>query len=209
MAKNYANDRYLLAEKTYGPLVDKLRQDVPKNLALAHVSVMNPANLNRPKVSSKNQGFMLASISAAKRVNILWNRMDNPLVCAYVWFNDANRLSYLLYSNYKTFFPLTNEDFWKCAYLEIVLEDPAFFSLWNLANPVAGQSGGIYGQLKAQVETLRASLPGWPIASLRKQVLLDMETLFSIARLHGPLTSTGPGRPPYLNKDDASRIFVE
>jgi len=200
---------YVLADRKFGFIIDKFKQDVPRSLALAHITVMNPYNLNAPAIKDYHRGCMLVSIAACRRANVDWNQLTDPLCCAYAWFTDTNRVSYLLYSAYPTLFTTPNEDFWKCAYLKVVIQDAAFDALWTMTGPVAGKPDGIYGQLKAKVETLKGSLPGWTIPKLRKRVLLDLETTFALAKLYGPLTSTGPGRPPYLNGDDTSRIFVE
>ena len=200
---------YLIAEQKYGNLFEKVRQDIPRNLAIAHVCAVNPYLVDDPVSKDYRQGFTMTSIAASRRANVDWERLTDPLSCAYAWCTDANRASYLLYSGNPTLFTTPNEDFWKCAYLKIVLEDTAFKALWSMASPVAGNPVGVYGQLKAAVTSLRASLPGWPVTKLKNQVLSKMETTFDLAKLHGPLSSTGPGRPPYLSDNDTSRIFVE
>lgn len=200
---------YILADRKFGFLVDKFRQDVPRSLAIAHIAIVNPYNLNAPVIKDYRRGCMRVSISACRRANTNWDKLTDPMVCTYAWFTDTNRVSYLLNSANPTLFPTPDEDFWKCAYMKVMLQDPAFDALWDIASPVAGKTGGVYGQLSAKVGTLRGALPGWTVPKLRKQVLLDLETTFALAKLYGPLTSTGPGRPPYLSGDDTNRIFVE
>jgi hypothetical protein len=201
-------DLYESANRTYGHLVDKFKQDIPKNLALAHICDVNPGLLYVPLTQAAHRGFMSTSIAAARRSNVPWGKLPDPLSCAYVWFTDANLTSYTLFTTYSTLFTTPNEDFWKCAYLNVVLEDSAFNALWTLTSPNALPTG-VYPQLQAKVKTLRGSLPGWPVLKLQKQVLERMETLFALAKQYGPIVSTSPGRPPYLKGDDASRIFVE
>jgi len=200
---------YVLADRKYGNIIDKFKQDVPRNLILAHVGFFNRNLLNAPAIKNYHRGFMYVSIAACRRANVDWDKLKDPTTCAYAWCTDANRASYLFFSNNTTLFPTSNEDFWKCLYLKLTLEDPAFNALWSIAQPVAGHIDGVYGQLKAAVASLRGSLPGWPIPELRKRVLLDLETVFSLAKLYGPLSSTSPGRPPYMSGDDANRVFVE
>lgn len=209
MAATHLRRFYLLADRKYGHLFDKYRQDVPKNLATAHVAVVNPRNLNTPAIKYYHRGFMMASISAARRAEVDWDKLTDPTSCAYAWFMDFNRSSYLLYTTYPKHFTTPNEDFWRCAYLKLTLEDPAFNALWAFASPDAGKTGGVYEQLRVKVEAIRGSLPGWTVERLRKAVLLDLETVFSLAKLYGSLTSTGPGKPPYMSGDDAGRVFVE
>jgi hypothetical protein len=192
------DSKYVLAERKYGYLVDKLRQDVPKSLAL----------MDKPVGKNYQRGFMLASVSAARRAGVSWKRLIDPLTCAYAWFTDTNRVSYIFYTNRSDFFTAYSEDFWKCAYLKIVLEDAAFEALWTHTNPTT-TAGEIYPQLTSAITTLKLSLPGWTVQDLRKRVLLEMDAAFLVAKAHGPLTSTGPGRPPYLNKDDTRHIFLE
>jgi len=201
-------DLYAQANRVYGHLIDKFKQGVPKNLALAHLCDVNPGFLNDPLTQTAHRGFLSTSVAAARRSNVPWGKLPDPLSCAYAWFTDVNLTAYTLFTTYSTLFVTPNEDFWRCAYLNVVLEDAAFNALWVLTSPDA-LTTGVYPQLKAKVSSLRGSLPGWPILKLQKQVLERLETVFALAKQYGPLTSTSPGRPPYLKGDDASRIFVE
>ena len=201
-------DLYAQANRVYGHLVDKFKQDIPKNLALAHICDVNPGFLNDPLTQAAHRGFMSTSVAAARRSNVPWGKLPDPLSCVYAWFTDANLISYKLFTAYPTLFTSSNQDFWMCAYLNIVLEDAAFNSLWTLTSPDV-LPAGVYPQLKAKVSSMRGSLPGWPVLKLQKQVLERLETVFALAKQSGPLTSTSPGRPPYLKGNDASRIFVE
>lgn len=204
----FQKNLYQTASRGYGPLVDKFRQDFPKNLALAHICYVNPNLYNDPALKNADKGFLGTSVAATRRTNVPWIRLSDPLTCAFVWFTDANLSSYTFYMSHPTLFLTPNEDFWKCAYLNIVLEDAAFESLWGLINPLAGDTD-IYGQLRSKVQSLRGGLTGWPIIKLQKCVLQDLEVVFALAKTYSPLTSSGFGRPPYLKSNDASRIFVE
>lgn len=207
MLSTFNTARYVSVEKKYGSYIDKFKQDVPKNLAVAHVCLVNPNNIDNPMGPGYQRGFMLATLEAAQRYNVAWKRLTVPLACAYVWCSDANDTSYKFYMDKTEYFTTPTEDFWKCAYLKIIIGENAFNSLWSLVSPVVGSSD-IYTQLKTKVTTLTAALTGWTVPSLRKRVLLDMETVFSLAKTHGPLVSKTPGRPPYLDKGDTSSIFL-
>lgn len=202
-----SDTKYTAADTKYGYLVDRMRQDFPKSLAVAHICSVNPTNIDNPVGTNYRRGFMLASISAARRVNVGWQRLIDPVSCAYAWFTDANRVSYLFYSDKVDFFSVLKDDFWKCAYLKIVLEDAAFDALWTYTNPTT-TVGDIYPQLTAAITTLKASLPGWTVPTVKNRVLLNMAAAFTQAKANGTLSSSGPGRPPYLSQDDANRIFL-
>lgn len=204
----HMKDLYVQANRTYGHLVDKFRQDVPRNLVLAHICDVNPGLLQDPLTTTAHRGFLSTSVAAARRSDIAWKKLSDPLSCAYAWFTDANLTAYTLFTGRSGFFSSPSEDFWKCAYLNILLEDAAFNALWILTSPDINTTG-VYPQLKAKVQSLKGGLPGWPVITLKKQVLERTEKTFTLAKQYGSLVSTSPGRPPYIKGDDASRLFVE
>lgn len=112
---------YQQAQRQYGRLLDPYLGDAPRALGLAHLVRVNP-KLEMTPTPSKDQrrGFMFATISSANTAGIKWEKLDDPLTCAYVWGRDINATSKKLYQEQSYWFPAIGADFWRCSYLRHV-----------------------------------------------------------------------------------------
>lgn len=78
---------------------------------------------------------MKASISEANTVSIRAEQLDETPTCAFVYGREINRAALTLYTTYRSLFTRVDDNFWKCAYLYVVLGAPTFNFIWNKAAP--------------------------------------------------------------------------
>lgn len=202
-----ATSLYREAVAKFGRTLDPYNGDAPKSLGISHLLRVNSSLETAPTPSTdRRRGFMFATVKMAEEAGVSWEKLDEPLTCAYVWGRDINSDSKNLYAANKSLFVSPNSDFWKCAYLKHVLGDTAFAMLWQSRDKTQATN---YDALLYAVNNLTRSLPGWPIIKLRKTVLVDCAYVYELAKRGGGLTSSGYGIQPVLRKSSYEQVFEQ
>jgi hypothetical protein len=192
----------------YGQIIDRYRGEAPRTLLLSHILRVNPTLFAKPIFKDYRYGFMGATFQQAKNAEVSTRKISSdPAVCAYVYSRELNRVSYNLYTSYPDLFTKANEDLWRCAYLRTTLEDPAFFSLWEMQPPTSVDES-IYDILLNSVNDLNKALMGISPSVVKELVFKDCEFVFQLAKLKGSLVSDGPGIEPVPPSSDAANVFT-
>jgi hypothetical protein len=194
---------YDLANRKYGRVITPLLGHVPKALAIAHLVRVNPNLLDVPPITlDRRRGFLAATQAGAAAAGLIWANLDNVDTCAYSWCREMNQCSLDLRNQNPEVFSESDADFWKCAYLRHVVGTPLFDVLWEQA------TNATYSGLVYSVNALVKSPLGWPVATLKKVVLVDLAYVFALASSKGPLLGLGFGIQPVTDKDRTTRILM-
>lgn len=226
---------YANARRQFGNSIEQMRGDAPTGLLLGHVLRVNPAlSLAPPVKKDRRVGFMKASISEAKTVNIRTAQLEEAPTCAFVFGREINRAATTLYTKYRSLFTLADSNFWKCVYLYVTLGATLFETLWSQASPrvtkivepvyvvpsrarrgnwklesttTHDSTNAAYTDLLYVVNDLTSAPPGWRLTEFKKLVLLDCEYVYALWRRYGASKLSGFGTLPVLRNDQMRTIM--
>lgn len=207
-AKQIAADNaplYHQANQVYGKLVAEYCEDFPKAFVLGHLARVNPTLVTNPPITTdRRRGFLYAAFDTLATIEVKWESLDDPTVCAYVWGYDINLHAKQLYYGNEKYFPESSSDFWRCVYLRHVLGRVPFDVVWNARNR---NTTPVYASLLYVVNDLRRGLPGWNVIKLKRTVFIDCAYSFELALQGGSTTTEGFGRAPVLQQRNMARVF--
>ena len=198
---------YDQANRKFGRIIEPLLSDVPKSLVLGHVLRVNPdlADSLIPN-STYRRGFLKASREECQKINVDWSKLNDPMICSYVFLREFNAKAYSLYTANTSLFLTPSQDFWKCTYLRLSVGDPVFNQLWP--GTVPSTVGHAYDEVMDWLDKQKKSIGGYPILKLKKLVFYDCNYVFEICRLYGTWKSSGFGREPVLNANKYRQVFA-
>jgi len=201
-----STDEYHKAQRLYGRMIEPYLGDAPRALGLAHLVRVNPKLEAAPTPTlDRRRGFLFATITMANMAGVKWEKLDDPMTCAYVWGRDINSDAKGLYEEQSYWFTTGGADFWKCAYLRHVFGDTAFSVIWNQRDTAQAT---IYDSLLYAVNDMQRALPGTTVVKQRRLAMSDCAYVFEMAKRGGGMNSAGYGIEPVLSPSNYQRVFA-
>jgi len=200
-----STDEYRQAQRMYGRMIDPYLGDAPRALGLAHLVRVNPKLEAAPTPTrDRRRGFLFATITMAATAGIKWEKLDDPLTCAYVWGRDIYADSKKLYQEQSYWFTAGSTDFWKCVYLKHAFGDTAFSIIWKQRDT---SQATVYDSLLYAVNALQRALPATTVVQQRRLAMTDCAYVFEMAKRGGGMNSAGYGIEPVLRQSNFQQVF--
>jgi len=220
---------YTRAQKRFGGIISSLRGGAPIGLSIGHVLRVNPKLEKTPAIKKdRRRGFMKASYSEARTLNISFEQLDDESTCAFIYSRELNKSATFLYTTYGHLFTKASRDLWKCAYLRTTLGDSVFKWLWDKACPtittteepvwktsgnwkietktVKDSSNDVYGDILQATEKLTSAPAGHKTTPFKHLILYDCNYVFYLWKLYGAGTFS-LGKLPVLSTQQMRLIM--
>lgn len=202
-------NQYSEVSRIYGPALDSYLGQVPRGIAVSHVLRINPRLRALPNFTEgQYRGFMRVSVEAASLAGIVWDRLKDPNLCAYVWLRYLNYGSYDLYQKSPYIFTTPDETFWRCAYLQDAVGKVVFDYLWAEAAPSSDSNA--YEDILYVVMNNTKTIGNLSPHRLATLVFRDCEFVFQLTKLIcGTIQSSGPGEEPIPPTREVAAFFTK
>lgn len=225
---------YTKAQKRFGGIISPLRGGAPIGLFIGHLLRINPSlKETLPVKKDRRRGFLKASCSEARTVNVAYEQLDDPSTCAFIYSRELNKSATFLYTTYGHVFTEASKDLWKCAYLHTTLENAAFKWLWDKAYPTIettekpvweSHGRGSFGNWKIRTTTtknssndaysdiiettknLTTSPAGYKTTPFKHLIAFECEYVFALWKLYGSGTFS-LGKLPVLSTQQTHSIM--